>query len=523
MICTESAGTILDALARQARDTPHARAFLVEGQSMSFGQLSEDAHSLERRMVDARLSPGDRCAMLLPTSLDLIRLVYAVQIAGAIPVAIDPSLAPALRDRRLRMLTPRLVVTTPPLAAELLESPSPVAPLIVTVEELRRRLGATRTAPAPLPDDIAYLQLTSGTTGEPRAAAVSHRALLAALEAMRERFETTPRDIMAAWVPLYYTPGLVRYVFGTVYFGCQSHLIRPSAMQLGRWLDLLVRTGATITSAPDFAYRLAARTAPGHSVTLRALRVATNGGETVRASTIDAFERAFGLSGVVQPAYGLAEATLIVTSRRPGDRVVVDEAGSVSCGQPLAGLQVRIVADDGLPCAPGCEGEIQVRGDAVFQGYHDDDSQTSAVLRQGWLCTGDLGVLDERGDLYPRARARALIKRAGVGLAPREIEECVERLDDVVSSAAVGVARPEHCTEDLVIVVETCADLPACGPAIVERVTRTIIDTIGMAPSQVVVVPPSSIPRASSGKILHLDLKRLLIDDAFRSKASFGG
>jgi acyl-CoA synthetase (AMP-forming)/AMP-acid ligase II len=96
MICTESAGTILDALARQARDTPHARAFLVEGQSMSFGQLSEDAHSLERRMVDARLSPGDRCAMLLPTSLDLIRLVYAVQIAGAIPVAIDPSLAPAL-------------------------------------------------------------------------------------------------------------------------------------------------------------------------------------------------------------------------------------------------------------------------------------------------------------------------------------------------------------------------------------------------------------------------------------------
>jgi acyl-CoA synthetase (AMP-forming)/AMP-acid ligase II len=256
---------------------------------------------------------------------------------------------------------------------------------------------------------------------------------------------------------------------------------------------------------------------------LSTLRVATNGGETVRASSIDAFERAFGLSGVVQPAYGLAEATLIVTSRRPGDRIVVDETDSVSCGPPLAGLEVRIVADDGRTCAPGCEGEIQVRGAAVFQGYHGDQNQTGAVLRGGWLCTGDLGVLDEHGDLYPRARTRALIKRAGAGLAPREIEECVEKFEDVVSSAAVGVARPERFTEDLVVVVETHADVRACGAAIVERVTRTILQTIGVAPSQVLVVPPSSIPRATSGKILRLDLERLLVDEAFLRKAFSGG
>jgi acyl-coenzyme A synthetase/AMP-(fatty) acid ligase len=421
------------------------------------------------------------------------------------------------------MLTPTLVVATDSLAAALLHSPSPAAPRIVTVGDLRRGIGSTREVREPRPEDIAYLQLTSGTTGEPRAAAVSHRALSANLEAIREWFEMSPSDVMAAWIPLHYTPGLVRYVFGTVYVGCQSHLIRTSAMELGRWLNLIVRTGATITSAPDFAYRLAARTAPRGSFTLRTLRVATNGGETVRASSIDAFERAFGLSGVVQPAYGLAEATLIVTSRRPGDRIVVDETETVSCGQPLAGLEVRIADDDGQPCASGREGEIQVRGDAVFQGYYGDESQTGAVLRRGWLCTGDLGVLDEHGNLYPRARARALIKRAGAGLAPSEIEECVERLEDVVSSAAVGVARSDRCTEDLVVVVETSADLPARGPAIAERVTRAVIETIGMAPAQVVVVPPSSIPRASSGKILRVDLRRLLIDEAFLRKASFGG
>ena len=111
-----SADSILDALARRAKDTPDTCAFVVDAESMTFGQLSERAHSLARRLVSAGMSPGDRCAVLLPTSLDFIILVYAVQLARAVPVAIDPSMTPALRESRLRMLSPSLVVTTVTLA-----------------------------------------------------------------------------------------------------------------------------------------------------------------------------------------------------------------------------------------------------------------------------------------------------------------------------------------------------------------------------------------------------------------------
>ena len=504
--------TIVEVLARRATDAPDALAFDIGGHSITFGQLFESARILAGRLAHLGLQPGDRCALVLPTGHDFIGLVYAIQMAGGTPVAIDPAAPAALRARRLRMLAPAIVVA-PDVAAV---QPGPYT--VSSPSVLRHAGGSDPVRRAVSPEDLAYLQLTSGSTGDSRAAAITHRALMAGLEGLRERFDLTPSDVMAGWSPMHYTPGLVRYVFATVHAGCQTHLIPPSAMDLGRWIDLLARTGATVTSAPDFAYRLAARTA-GPGATLRALRVATNGGEQVRASTIEAFERAFGLSNVVQPAYGLAEATLIVASGAPGDAVVVDAAGSVSCGPPLAGVEVRTIAADGRICSSGEEGEIQVRGTALFEGYHGDAAQTAAVLRGGWLCTGDVGAIDARGSLYPRARARALIKRAGVGLAPREIEEPIEAFAEVVGAAAIGVPRAGRSTDDLVLVVETAADVRLCGAGMVQRVTRAVIEAVGMAPSEVIVVPPASIPRTASGKILRLELSQRLTDAEFLARA----
>lgn len=514
--------TILQVLARRAADMPHVRAFNVDGESMTFAELADTARHIAGRLVQEGVRPGDRCALLLPTSLDSIVLVYSTQIAGAIPVAIDPGLRPVLRRRRLTMLAPALIVTTAPLAEALSADEVHAGSRVATAEELRRGHAAPLPLHAPDPATIAYLQLTSGTMGDSRAAAVSFRALAAGLEGIRDRFDMSSSDVMSAWVPIHYAPGLVRYVFGTVQFGCRSHLIQPSALELSRWLSLLVETNATITSAPDFAYRLAARSASRQGFRLPHLRIATNGGERVRASTVEAFERAFGLSSIVQPSYGLAEATLIVTSARPGDPLLADSDGSVSCGQALKGLEVRTVDAHGVPTTIGQPGEIEVRGDALFNGYFGEPAQTASALRNGWLATGDLGVLDGNGNLYPRARLRALIKRAGAGLPPRDVEECLEVFGEVVGAAAFGVPHADRSTDDLVVIVEMHIDVQSTAARLAERVNQAIIDTIGMAPARVYLVPPDSIPRTASGKIARGDLAALVEDAGFLAKAYVG-
>ncbi len=175
---------------------------------------------------------------------------------------------------------------------------------------------------------------------------------------------------------------------------------------------------ATITGSPDFGYRIAARTIDPEGIDLRALRFATNGGEPARLGTIERFEQRFGLSRVVRPDYGLAEATLGFTSLAAGEPLRTDSAGNMSCGRPFDGLEIKIIDADGQTLSAGQPGDILVRGIPVFAGYFNDPISTQSVLRDGWLYTGDIGSLDEDGHLYVLGRKRALIKRAGVLIPP---------------------------------------------------------------------------------------------------------
>lgn len=500
--------TMLDVVDRRARDIPDRIAFVVEDEIVTYRGLADDSVALAARIAAAGVAPGDCCAIVLPTCADAIRLVYAVQRAGGVPAIVDPGLPAPVMKRRIERLVPAAVFGSGDLASAL-GAASALSFQVRTIADLP--LASARPAHRPSPEDLAYLQFTSGSTGEARAAAVSHRSLLAGLASIGARFDITESDVAATWAPLHYSPGLVRYVFGGPYFGCTTHVIRPSATEIDRWIHLLARTRATITSSPDFAFRLAARTMGRTGITLDALRIATNGGEAVRAGTIELFERTFGVPQVVQPAYGLSEATLIVASPAPGSPLDVDDTGAVSCGAPLPGVEVRIVDADGRVCVPGIEGVIQVRGDMVFNGYIADDAGTRDVLRDGWLHTGDIGILSAAGNLHPRARARALIKRAGAGLPPREIEERVDEIDGVLRAAAVGVSRSGRMTEELIVVVETRTD-SAGRQRIIEDVEHSVRTTIGVVPAGVVLVNPGTIPRTASGKIQYLELQRLLAD-----------
>jgi long-chain acyl-CoA synthetase len=256
-------------------------------------------------------------------------------------------------------------------------------------------------------------------------------------------------------------------------------------------------------------------------VDLRSLRIATSGGEAIRASTITAFEERFGLTRIVQPAYGLTEGTLAVSSCSPGDPLRVDEAGNVSCGRALSGVDMRTVDEAGTPCQPGVEGEIQIRGDLLFSGYFGDEACTRAVLRDGWLQPGDRAMIDRDGHVFLRSRTRAMIKRGGAGISPREIEEPVERIAGVQGVAAVGITRSGGATEDVVVVVEMLEEERGHAAQLALDVQRVAAAAVGVMPYSVLIVPRSAIPRTAGGKLRHAELRKAVGDPDFLRGAYF--
>lgn len=498
---SEIALTTIAAIRMQARETPDALAFEFEGEETVWGEFERDARRLACGLRSLGVRPGDRCAIVLPTSLDLIRVLLAVQWLRACPAIINPDLPRELLARRIARIGFSWVVVPDGVPIEETEG----GPRIVT------RSNAEAVADGELDeepgsDDVAFLQITSGTTGDPRVAVILQRNLNAYMRSVWA--ELTPTEVIVSWVPLHHDMGLVIGAFASIFTGRPSHLLAPSLRNLRKWLETIDRVKGSYTCGPDFAYRVAALIVDPRGLDLGSLRVAVSGGEPVKLGTIRLFEEKFGLDGVVRPGYGLAETTLGVARMLPGEPLDTLD-GQVTCGGLRSGLEVRIVDADGRELAPREKGEILVRGEQVFSGYLDDDEATRAVVRDGWLHTGDLGALDEQGRLYVFGRIRAMIKRAGSTIAPREIEEIVDEIPGVRGSSAVGVPTDEG-TERVVIVVEQSGngeDADEIRRSIAERVRAAM----GFPPDEIIVAPPRTIPRTASGKIQYGELRELVM------------
>lgn len=473
--------TIDAALAIQAQTRPDKLAFAHERERITFGELDAEAGALAGALHELGIRSGERVAIALPAGLGFVRFFYAVQRLGAVPCAINPFAPAETVQRRAARIRPAAVIVNEKI-------------------ELTGRSIAASTATK---DDIAFLQLTSGTSGESRAAIVLQRNVAAMQEITSEAVELTSDDVLVSWVPPWHDLGLVRFILTPAFAGTSCHLVTPSISSIPRWLEVIAAERGTITGAPDFAWRLAARLGdPG--LDLSSLRFATNGGEPVRRSTIKAFESRYGLHNVIRPGYGLAEATLGVTFTRPGAEIRVDERGNVSCGTAPAGIEVQL-ADDG---------EILVRGPVVFGGYFDAGEATAASLRDGWLYTGDIGSIDEEGRLYVLGRKRSMLKRGGAIVAPRELEEAAQSAGGVRIAAAVALPPTEgRSTESIVVLIEP--ERTNESDATTARVADRIREVLGFAPESVIAVMPRSIPITPNGKIRHDVLRMQLAEGTF--------
>jgi fatty-acyl-CoA synthase len=466
--------SLSDILAERAIARADAVAFTFEGEHITYRRLFEDAAALASGLAESGVRAGDRVALLLPAGLDWVRAFWAIQYLGAVSCAFNPYVPEETALRRAARVRPKRVLRS--------------------LDEIPRASSTVPRANVD-PESLAFLQPTSGTSGESRAVMIRQRNILSVINTSHRAYGVTHDDVLVSWVPPWHDLGLVRFMIGTVQNGAACHIVTPSIQTIPEWLATVTRVRATITGAPDFAYRLAARLVDPSRVDLSSLRWMTNGGEPVRASTIEMFESRFGIPGVMCPGYGLAEATLGVTFSRPHERIRVDERGNIGCGRPLPEVEVRIEDE-----------EILVRGPGVFAGYFDAEDATAETLRDGWLHTGDVGHLDDDGHLYVLGRRRAMLKRGGAVLAPRELEEAAQNVEGVRLAAAVGITRDS--TEEIVIAIEI--DPRGNENAITAAVAREVQRTIGFAPERVLVMPPRSIPRTYNGKIRHTALRDLL-------------
>ena len=455
-------------------------AFVDGDVAVTFAALAERASARAAAFSALGVRQRDRVALVVPAGLPFVEAFWALQLLGAVPCAFSPATPPETLERRVARVRPAFVLT----AETLTGPPSQPRSILPSIE----------------PSDLAFLQSTSGVSGEPRVAMITHANVRAFFASLDRAGHCRDGEIVVSWLPPWHDFGLVRFVIGSVYQASTCHLLEPAIRSIPAWLRTISEVEATMTAGPDFAYRLAPRFVDPATVDLSSLWMANNGAEPVRRTSIERFEQTFALDQVVVPGYGLAEVTLGVSGYPGGEPFSTDERGNVASGKPFPGIEVRAGTTFEEPA------EILVRSEAVFAGYFEAPDDTAQALRDGWLHTGDSGYLDEDGNLYVLGRERAMIKRAGGVLAPRELEEVAERVKGVRIAAAAGVPADGVHGESVVVAVETRPGAREVEAA----VSRAIVSAVGFAPERVCIVPRGWIPRTENGKVRHMRLRSVL-------------
>jgi fatty-acyl-CoA synthase len=383
-------------------------------------------------------------------------------------------------------------------------------------------------------DDLALMQLTSGSTGSPKAVQITHRNVYSNAEAMFIGAQyDVENDVMVSWLPCFHDMGMVGFLTIPMYFGAE--LVKVTPMDFLRdtllWAKLIDKYKGTMTAAPNFAYALFAKrlrnqAEPGQ-FDLSTLRFALSGAEPVDPADVDDLIDAgkpFGLrASAVLPAYGMAETTLAVSFSECNAGLVVDEVDAdlmaalrravpasrgntrrlASLGPLLQGLEIRIVDDDGNVLPTRGVGVIELRGEPVTPGYITMGGFIPAQDEQGWYDTGDLGYLMDNGHVVVCGRVKDVIIMAGRNIYPTDIERAAGRVAGVRPGCAVAVRLDAgHSRETFAVAVESNAfEDPAEVRRIEHQVAHEVVSEVDMRPRNVVVLGPGTIPKTPSGKL----------------------
>ncbi len=576
-----AAETLLDVLRYRATHDAERTHLLIteetEGRersvTLTFGELYAAAQRCAAELARRGVPAGGRVALMLPTSRAFFVSYAGILLAGAIPVPIYPPFradrieeyaerqSAILKNAEVCLL---LTFRQAEAVARLLK---PRVKSLTEVADAEKLIDAADKAPPPSPgalplhltgsrarktSDIALLQYTSGSTGDPKGVVLTHANLLANIRAIGEAVELGPGDVGVSWLPLYHDMGLIGAWLTLLHFGVPLAVMSPLAFltRPERWLNAFHKYGGTISAAPNFAYELCVRKIADKDIQgldLSNWRAALNGAEPVNPETLQRFAERFAPYGFRReaqlPVYGLAEASLAVTfpplNRGPLiDRIEreaftaegravparTDDATAiafVSSGKPISRHEVRIVDASAREVGDRTEGFLWFRGASATSGYYKNEEATESLLPMGpaesdgeyaWVNSGDRAYRAD-GEIYVTGRVKDIIIKGGRNLYPHEVEELAGRAEGIRKGCVVAFGLKDEAsgTEKLVVVAESREREPSRHAAIAAAVTQQVSQGLGLPPDRVELIPPGSIPKTSSGKLRREETKQLYL------------
>ncbi|NEC78265.1 fatty acyl-AMP ligase, partial [Streptomyces sp. SID7958] len=524
-----NAATLLDVLLDAARTSPDQVVVHVRGDggelTVTYRQLLDEALRVAGGFREAGVAPGTCVPLLAERGEDFQPLFWGALAAGLVPVPLAPD------ARRARPVWEHL--GGPPVAVD--AACAPVAGeladgvRVLRVEDLRE--GPALAVPAsPAPDDLAFLQFSSGSTGAPKGVELTHAAVVANLRQLTAASALTERDVVLSWMPYFHDMGLIGTHLAPL--AARARQVRIAPLSFAKnprlWFETASAHRATVLSAANFALALTVRRVPEEvcaRLDLSAVRLLLVGAEPISATVWRAFTRRARAAGLdpraATPVYGLAEATLGVTFPPPGEvaaPVVLDrerlsrgqaverEAGVgavelMDVGAPVPGCEVRVTDDGGRPLGDRRVGHIEVRGPQLARGYHRLPAATAESFAGGWLRTGDLGFLRD-GRLCVSGRAKDVLFVNGRTFHAPDMEDVAAATPGVPAGTTVVVGSTDPVTGgERVVVFVAWARPPASAGEVLDRVARRVRAALGHDDVRVLALPPSSFPRTTSGKV----------------------
>jgi len=573
--------TLVELLEARAEAAPETTAYIylrngrTEELRLSYLELERRARALAAHIQAAGVARGERALLVFPAGIEVLVALFGCQYAGVIAIPV-----PAPEASRIARTLPRLTAIAEDAGATLLISSTPVLEGIATLPRAETALAALRQVdvasvdpahasqwrrPAIDGDSLAYLQYTSGSTSAPKGVCIAQRHLLSHLEILsRHSTGYALESITVNWMPYFHDYGLVEGMLVPLFNQTTCVLLSPYALikQPANWLRAISHYRATHSQAPNFAYALCVRRADPAIIAeldLSHWRCAGNAAEPINSEVMTAFARTFAPAGFrydsFSPAYGLAEATLMVSYKMPGrgprvvdfDRAALEQgwvsaapAGAppqattsiVSCGHILEQTEAVIVDPETRKRLPAAQvGEIWVASDGVAGGYWRRQRSTEEIFHaylaetgEGpFLRTGDLGfLLDE--ELFVCGRLKDLIIIHGQNYIPQDIEWAVQSAHDALrpeSGAAFSV--PVDGQERLVIVHEVYGKAVRAldQSAVFAAMHSAVGEALGLEIQAIALVRPGAVPKTSSGKIQHSACRRMFLDGTLKSVAAW--
>ncbi|MER7554344.1 beta-ketoacyl synthase N-terminal-like domain-containing protein, partial [Streptomyces anulatus] len=539
--------TLLDVLLDAVREAPgqvvvHVRG---DGSELTVGlrELLDDALRVAGGFRQAGVAPGTCVPLLADRSEDFQPMFWGAVAAGLVPVPLAPDARRVLPVWE-HLGRPPVVVdaSTVSLSGEL-----PDAARTLTLDVLRQ--GPALREPAVVgPDDVAFVQFSSGSTGAPKGVEVTHGAVLANLEQIRAASALGPDDVVVSWMPYFHDMGLIGTHLAPLAARARQVKIGPLsfAKRPRLWFEVAARHRATVLSAANFALALTVRRVPDEALAgldLSAVRLILVGAEPIAPAVWRAFADKARPSGLdpaaAQPVYGLAEATLAVTFPPPGevaeplvlDRaslsrgVAVDAERGASAvelmdvGLPVAGCAVRIVDDAGTVLGDRRTGHIMVSGPQLARGYHRLPDVSAEVFAEGWLRTGDLGFL-RNGRLCVTGRHKDVLFLNGRTFHATDMEEVVAATPGLPPGAPAVVGSTDPVTgAERVVVFVPWARPPRDAAEVLRRVAARVREALLHDDVRVLAVPPGAFPRTTSGKLQRRRLRERFEEGAFETGA----